>query len=103
MNSIPTPSNDKHPRDEAYWAQPVSTMKVGSMPTGALNLNVEGRQTMSPLQGFGQLWQKTFRIRLNGVSVKPTEVIKVWKENFPNSGRSGTATMFLWRALRLGR
>ena len=83
MNSIPTPSNDKHPRDEAYWAQPVSTMKVGSMPTGALNLNVEGRQAMSPLQGFGQLWQKTFRVPLRETSVTPTDVIRIWKEQFP--------------------
>jgi hypothetical protein len=33
---------------------------------------------MSPLQGFGQMWQKTFRIRLNGAQVKPAEVIKTW-------------------------
>ncbi len=77
-----TPSSDKHSRDEAYWAQ-TSTLKVSKVPTGALNLNVEGRQLLGPLQGFGQLWQKTFRIRLNGVSVKSTEVIKVWKDNFP--------------------
>ncbi len=38
---------------------------------------------MSPLQGFGQLWQKTFRVRLSGTSVKPAEVIRTWKENFP--------------------
>jgi len=78
-----TPSMDNQSRDAAYWAQPVSTMKVGRMPTGALNLNVEGRQTMSPLQGFGQLWQKTFRVPLSGTSIKPAEVIKTWKENFP--------------------
>ena len=63
MNPTPTPSDDEQPRDKAYWAQPVSIMKVGRMPTSALNLNVEGRQTMSPLQGFGQLWQKTFQVR----------------------------------------
>jgi hypothetical protein len=78
-----TPSMDNQSRDAAYWAQPVSTMKVGRMPTGALNLNVEGRQTMSPLQGFGQLWQKTFRVPLSGTSIKPAEVIRTWKENFP--------------------
>ena len=77
-----TPSNDKQPRDEAYWAQ-TSTLKVSKVPTGALNLNVEGRQLLGPLQGFGQLWQKTFRIHLKGTSVKPTEVIQMWKENFP--------------------
>jgi hypothetical protein len=74
---------DRQSRDAEYWAQPISTMKVGSMPTGALNLNVEGRQAMSPMQGFGQMWQKTFRVRLNGISVTPTEVIRTWKEKFP--------------------
>ena len=83
MNPITTPSDDKQPRAHtAYWAQ-TSTLKVGKMPTGALNLNVEGRQLLGPLQGFGQLWQKTFRIRLNGAPVKSTEVIQMWKENFP--------------------
>jgi hypothetical protein len=83
MDPKTTPSDDKQPRDMAYWAQPITTMKVGSMPTGALNLNVEGRQAMSPLQGFGQLWQKTFRVPLRGTSVTPTEVIRIWKEQFP--------------------
>ena len=83
MEPKTTPSDDKQPRDMAYWAQPITTMKVGSMPTGALNLNVEGRQAMSPLQGFGQLWQKTFRVRLSGTSISPTEVIRIWKEQFP--------------------
>jgi hypothetical protein len=76
-------SMDVQPRDAAYWAQQVSTLKVRSTPTGALNLNVDGRQLVGPLQGFGQMWQKTFRVRLNGASVTPTEVIKTWKENFP--------------------
>jgi hypothetical protein len=83
MTNSSTPSMDKQSRDAAYWAQPVSTMKVGSMPTRALNLNVDGRQAMSPLQGFGQLWQKTFRVRLSGTSVTPSEVISTWKEQFP--------------------
>jgi hypothetical protein len=38
---------------------------------------------LSPLQGFGQMWQKTYRVRLKGADVQPTEVIKQWKENFP--------------------
>ncbi len=83
MTISSTPTMDKQSRDAAYWAPPVSTMKVGRMPTGALNLNVDGRQTMGPLQGFGQMWQKTFRVRLSGTSVTPTEVISTWKENFP--------------------
>jgi hypothetical protein len=57
--------------------------KVTYAPSGALNLNVDGRQGLSPLQGFGQMWQKTYRVRLEGVNVQPAEVIKTWKENFP--------------------
>ncbi len=83
MTESTTPAMDRQSRDAAYWAQPVSIMKVGSIPTGALNLNVEGRQLVGPLQGFGQLWQKTFRVRLSRTEVTPAEVIGIWKEQFP--------------------
>ena len=71
------------PRDAAYWAKQTKTFKVSNAPIGALNLNVEGRQALSHLQGFGQMCQKTYRIRLEGANVQPSEVIKTWKENFP--------------------
>ena len=83
MNSQSTPSDEHQPRDAAYWAQDAATLQVVRAPTGALNLNVQGRRAMSPLQGFGQLWQKTFRIRLHGAQVTPAEVITTWKERFP--------------------
>jgi hypothetical protein len=69
-------------RDEAYWAKPVSGLSVGEVSGNALNLNVEGRQTVGPLMGFGQLWQKTYRVRL-GKDVTPEQVVKAWKENLP--------------------
>jgi hypothetical protein len=75
-------AEDGHPRDDACWAEPVSKLKVGRMPTGALNLNVEGRQVVGPLQGFGQMWQKIFKVRLAGTAIESTEVIKTWKEHF---------------------
>src|SRR3989440_6419710 len=83
MTTPSTPSEGGKPRDAAYWAQQVSTLKVTRVPTGALNLNVEGRQVVGPLQGFGQLWQKIYWIVLKGSDVTPTELIKVWKEHFP--------------------
>jgi hypothetical protein len=70
------------PRDAAYWAKQTS-FKITNAPTDALNLNVDGRLAVSPLQGFGQMWQKTYRIRLEDSNIQPPEVIKVWKENFP--------------------
>ena len=35
------------------------------MPEGAANVNVQGRREVGALQGFGQLWQKTYRVRLS--------------------------------------
>ena len=85
MTTSPTPPNEEQgtqPRDAAYWANQAAIFKVTRVPTGALNLNVDGRLGLSPLQGFGQMWQKTYRVRLVGVNVSPVEVIKTWKENF---------------------
>lgn len=75
-------SGESQPRDAEYWAKPVTRLQVKGAPAGATNLNVDGRQIMGPLQGFGQLWQKTYRVRLAGAQVTPQQVIKAWKENF---------------------
>jgi hypothetical protein len=72
---------DKKTR-EGDWADPVSRLKVRVSTAGAINLNVEGRQVTNPLQGFGQLWQKMYKVRLSGASVSPEEVIRVWKDDF---------------------
>lgn len=71
------------PRDAANWAKQVSTLKVGDLPPEALNRNVEGRKVMSPIQGFGKMWQKTYKVSLAGSGATPQEVIAAWKQNFP--------------------
>jgi hypothetical protein len=58
-------------------------LRVSEVPVGAINLNVEGRRVVGPLQGFGPLWQKTYRVRLSGADVSTTEVVRVWKAHFP--------------------
>jgi hypothetical protein len=83
MDTSPTPAEEKQPRDAAGWAQQnTRTLRIQRAPTGALNLNVEGRQITGPLQGFGQMWQKTYRISLKGSIAAPTRVISAWKEHF---------------------
>jgi hypothetical protein len=74
---------EQQPRDAARWARYVETLKVSNAPEGALNLNVEGRRVVGPLQGFGKMWQKTYRVRLEGIDVAPAEVVEAWKKNFP--------------------
>ncbi len=93
MNTATEPPENPEPtgseRDAQFWARPVSRLKVSDIPTGAVKVNVEGRQVVGPLQGFGQLWQKTYRIRLSGANTTPAEIIRTWKENFPNFWPSG--------------
>ncbi|CAN5514163.1 hypothetical protein BH20ACT18_BH20ACT18_13530 [soil metagenome] len=70
-------------RDHAYWAKPTPALMVKDVPEGAINRNVDGRRAVSPIQGFGKMWQKTYRIALEGSSASATEVIAEWKQNFP--------------------
>ncbi len=72
----------ERPRDAFHWAQPVEKLRVPGVPPGAININVEGRRVVGPLQGFGKMWQKTYRVRLSGSTATPAEVIKAWRENF---------------------
>ncbi|TDO48416.1 hypothetical protein EV643_10745 [Kribbella sp. VKM Ac-2527] len=69
-------------RDAANWAKTVSRLKVSQVPEGAMNLNVDGRQLTSPIQGFGKMWQKTYEVRLPGERVAPTELIATWRQHF---------------------
>jgi hypothetical protein len=71
------------PRDAAYWAAQGTRLHVGAAPRNQVN-NVDGRNAVGPLQGFGKMWQKTYRVRLSGAQVTPVEVIRVWKAEFPS-------------------
>jgi hypothetical protein len=68
------------PRDAENWADPTDVFHVGDVADGAVTGNVEGRKPMGPLQGFGQLWQKSYEVRIPGPT--PETVIATWKENF---------------------
>ena len=84
-----TSTENPLPRNAGSWAQPVDRMTVGDVPSEAINLNVAGRRPMSPLQGFGQLWQKTYRIQFTDSSVSPETLIEDWKVHFPEFWPSG--------------
>jgi anti-anti-sigma factor len=71
----------KRPTDN--WAQAVERLNIAEIPAGARALNVQGRRLFGPLQGFGQLWLKTYRIGLRNSKLTPQEVIATWKQNVP--------------------
>jgi hypothetical protein len=78
----PKGRDENQPRDAAFWAKRVERLKVSDVPEGAANVNVQGRREVGALQGFGQLWQKTYAVPLTGAEVTPAEVVRVWKERF---------------------
>lgn len=82
--STSTEGQPAESRDAAHWAGRVSRLKVADVPSGAISLNVDGRQVVGPLQGFGQLWQKTYRVRLSGAQASPTEVVEFLKQSLPS-------------------
>ncbi len=71
-------------RDATHWAKSVSRLKVSEISDEAVNRNVEGRRLMSPIQGFGKMWQKTYQVRLPVEVVTPTDLIATWRSRFPD-------------------
>ena len=68
---------------DSKWATTVRKLKVSAAPRQAINLNVNGRRTAGPAQGFGQLWEKTYRIDLSDTGLTPAQIIGTVKNKFP--------------------
>lgn len=78
-------------RDAAAWAQPIDRLQVSDVTPGGRNINIAGRRQTSPIQGFGRMWQKTYRAMLGGVDVTPQQAITTWKEHFPEFWPKGNS------------
>ena len=75
-----TATEPRAPRDRDSWAQPVDRLSTTAKTTGMDT--VTGKRVAGPVQGFGQMWQKTFRVRLDGVVMDPEAVVAHWKAGF---------------------
>jgi hypothetical protein len=52
------------------------------MNTWAESGDVHGRRVMSPIQGFGRMWQKTYTAAIPATLASPAEAIAVWRARF---------------------
>ena len=66
------------------WARAAGNLIIGDMPAGVMNINVDGRQTTSPVTGFGQLWDKKYRLLLDEATLEPEQIVSLWRDEFPN-------------------
>ena len=64
------------------WAAPIDRL---AMTDG--HINVSGRRPTAPMNGFGRMWQKTYRTALGAVT--PQQAITVLKEHFPEFWPAG--------------
>jgi hypothetical protein len=69
------------PRDAASWARKVDRLEVDHR-SGVRGTNVAGRRLTGPVQGFGKMWQKTYRMDA-GPQITPEQAIATWREHFP--------------------
>jgi anti-anti-sigma factor len=80
-----TPESETHVsvfEDREHWAEPVETLTVPPMPEEARNLNVDGCRAVGPVNGFGQLWQKIYRLHIDDHSTTPENAVATLKQNF---------------------
>lgn len=71
--------------NSSSWAKPVPALYINwIVPSEVRNLNVVGRKAVGPVNGFGALWQKTYRLYIRESDINPDMVVKAMKENFPS-------------------
>ena len=65
----------------ASWARKVDRLEVDHRD-GVRGTNVAGRRLTGPVQGFGKMWQKTYRMDA-GSQIQPEQAIATWRAHFP--------------------
>ena len=78
---VPHPTGNAPPRDAASWAKKVDRLEVDPR-VGVRGTNVAGRRLTGPVQGFGKMWQKSYRMKA-GPGIAPEQAIATWREHFP--------------------
>ncbi len=68
----------------ANWANPQTEGHAFGFETKAINLNVEGRLPTSPVEGFGGLRLRTYRVPLPEIDFAPSQIVELWISNFSN-------------------
>ncbi len=80
MDSDRTVASDKDKENKSNWAPPTDHLEVGAKPKGVNTARVQGRKLTGPQQGFGKMWQKTYKVAIPNRT--PQEVVAAWKADY---------------------
>jgi anti-anti-sigma regulatory factor len=69
--------------DVNHWANTIDKLSVPEMPSKAINRNVQGRRPVGPVDGFGRLWQKTYRLTIDKPGLTAKDVMSALRQNLP--------------------
>jgi len=72
----------KGKQSDAGWAPRVKRLHVIERPEGAFTKNMDKRRIVGQLQGFGQMWEKTYWLNIKKPGLKTEDVIKAMQEHF---------------------
>jgi len=72
------------PIDTEYWGIAETPLAVPKFPPEAINMNIKGRRIVGPVDGFGALWQKRYRLPIVDHGLSPEKIIDILKNEFPN-------------------
>ncbi len=70
--------------NKSDWVTRGTILPVSVPPAGAINLNVQNRLPTSPVEGFGALRLRTYRVSLQGINLSPAKIMDEWKSRFSN-------------------
>jgi anti-anti-sigma regulatory factor len=83
VNPPPTEAPRNPGMDVNHWANPVDKLSVPEMPSKAINRNVQGRRPVGPVDGFGRLWQKIYRLTIDKPGLTAKDVVLTLRQNLP--------------------
>jgi len=83
VNPTPVETPQILSMDVNHCAHQVDRLSVPEMFPQAINRNVQGRHTVGPVNGFGQLWQKTYRLIINKPGLTAKDVVLALRQHLP--------------------
>lgn len=80
--------SEDHGNKASQWDDGRELTPCPSLPEAVLK-HLRNRPPRAPLEGFGGLRMRTYKVHLNGTSLAPAQVFSTWMDHFPATWPDG--------------